>query len=60
MYKIDKNPAWIDFYQQDANAIWNTERDADNLVGAKPTKTLLDEAAMIEIYARLEEVKEGR
>lgn len=53
LYKIDKNKDWITFFETDANSIWNTERDADNLVGKKPAKRLIDQAAMIEIYARL-------
>jgi hypothetical protein len=57
LYKVDKNKAWIDFYLQDADAIWNTQRDANNMVGAKPAKSLIDQAAMIEIYARLQEIK---
>jgi uncharacterized protein YyaL (SSP411 family) len=57
LYKVDKNKAWIDFYRADADAIWNTERDpATNQVGIKPEKRLIDQAAMIEIYARLEEL----
>jgi len=57
LYKVDKNPSWIDFYVQDADAIWNTERAADNLLGPKSTKRLIDRAAMIEIYARLQQLK---
>lgn len=53
LYKIDKKSEWLDFYKQDADAIWNTERDANNMLGEKTTKTLIDRAAMIEIYARL-------
>ncbi|MDB5112355.1 MAG: glycoside hydrolase [Mucilaginibacter sp.] len=57
LYQIDRNKAWIDFFHEDGDAIWNTERDADNLVGAKPPKRLIDQAAMIEIYARLQQIK---
>ncbi|HTI60933.1 glycoside hydrolase family 76 protein [Mucilaginibacter sp.] len=56
LYKIDKNKNWVDFYEQDADAIWNTERDADNMVGKKPAKALIDQAAMIEICARLQQL----
>lgn len=57
LYKIDKNKEWIDFYREDADAIWKTERDpSTNQVGTKPIKRLIDQAAMIEIYARLEEL----
>jgi len=52
LYKVDANKDWINFYRQDADAIWNNER-ADNMVGTKQTKSLIDQAAMMEIYARL-------
>lgn len=57
LYKIDQNSSWIDFYEQDANAIWNTERDANNMLGPNMSKKLIDQAAMIEIYARLQQLK---
>jgi hypothetical protein len=57
LYKIDKNQDWINFFEVDADNIWTTERDGTNLLGPKPAKSLIDQAAMIEIYARLQEVK---
>ncbi|MEP6748614.1 MAG: glycoside hydrolase family 76 protein [Bacteroidota bacterium] len=57
LYKVDKNKEWIDFFKEDADRIWNTERDGDNFLGTKPTKRLIDQAAMIEIYARLQELQ---
>jgi len=57
LYKVDKNKSWVDFYEKDADAIWNTERDANNMLGPNATKKLIDQAAMIEIYARLQEMK---
>jgi hypothetical protein len=56
LYKIDKNREWIDFFEKDAGRIWNTERDARNFVGTKPAPRLIDQAAMIEIYARLQQL----
>jgi len=53
LYKVDGNKAWTDFFKQDADATWNNERDADNMIGTKPAKSLIDQAAMMEIYARL-------
>ena len=53
LYELDKNKAWLDFVRQDADAIWETERDDQNGLGPKPVKRLIDQAAMIEIYARL-------
>jgi rhamnogalacturonyl hydrolase YesR len=55
LYKVDKNKGWINFFKEDADAIWQTERDANNMVGKKPAKSLIDQAAMIEIYARLQQ-----
>lgn len=57
LYKIDKNKNWINFFEVDADNIWTTERDSTNLLGPRPAKSLIDQAAMIEIYARLQEVK---
>ena len=57
LFKIDKNKEWITFFKEDATSIWNTERDVTNLLGRKPAKSLIDQAAMIEIYARLLQVE---
>ncbi|MDB5137106.1 MAG: glycoside hydrolase [Mucilaginibacter sp.] len=56
LYKITKNMDWITFFKKDADAIWQTERDANNLIGKKTSKSLIDQSAMIEIYARLYEL----
>jgi len=53
LYQVDHNRDWIDFFVQDAEAVWNTRDMATDMVGAKPAKSLIDQAAMIEIYARL-------
>ena len=54
LYKIDKNKDHIDFFIDDANRIWKNERDGNGLIGQKnKRKSLIDQAAMIEIYARL-------
>ncbi len=58
LYKVDKNKVWIDFYLLDADAIWNNERDANNMLGPKTSKRLIDQAAMIEIYCRLQRLKD--
>lgn len=60
LYKVDQNQQWIAFFKTDADAVWSTERDALNMVGSKPAKTLIDQAAMIEIYARLLEVQTNK
>ncbi|MDB5020921.1 MAG: glycoside hydrolase [Pedobacter sp.] len=53
LYKVDKDIKWIEFFKEDANRIWAGERDKNNLVGTKTEKSLLDQAGMLEIYARL-------
>ncbi|MDO3643923.1 glycoside hydrolase family 76 protein [Mucilaginibacter sp. L3T2-6] len=53
LYKIDKNQGWLDFFKTDADNIWQQERGENNMLGPKPAKRLIDQAAMIEIYARL-------
>ncbi len=57
LYQAEPDPAWIDFYADDSNNIWASERDTANLVGPKNTKRLIDQAAMMEIYARLERLQ---
>lgn len=59
LYQIDKNAEWINFWREDADRIWKEERNpATNLVGPKPVKRLIDQAAMLEIYARLQQLSE--
>lgn len=57
LFKFDRNKTWINLFQKDADEIWKNERDSNNMLGTKPEKTLIDQAAMIEIYARLEKIK---
>ena len=57
LYKIDKNKDHIQFFIDDANRIWADEKNEQGLVGKKDRrKSLIDQAAMIEIYARLAEL----
>ncbi|MGN6530952.1 MAG: glycoside hydrolase family 76 protein [Ginsengibacter sp.] len=57
LYKIDKNKKHIDYFINDSNRIWNEECE-HGLIGKNDRrKKLIDQAAMIEIYARLDEVK---
>ena len=39
--------------EQDAETIWKTERDSNNLIGKRNNKELLDQAAVMEMFARL-------
>ena len=54
LYKIDHNKQQMQFFIDDANRIWNEERDDKSLLGKDDKrKSLIDQAAMMEIYARL-------
>jgi hypothetical protein len=54
LYKIDNNKNHIQFFIDDANRVWKDEKNEEGLVGKKDRrKSLIDQAAMIEIYARL-------
>lgn len=53
LYAVDRNTAWIDFFIKDAEEIWTNERDEYGMIGKKRHKELIDQAGMIEIYARL-------
>ncbi len=53
LYNVDYNKARLQFIIDDANRVWAQERDEHNLLGTKKVKTLIDQAAMLEIYTRL-------
>jgi len=53
LYKIDGEKKFIKAMEQDAEAIWQNERDNNNLIGKKDGKELLDQAAVMEMFARL-------
>ncbi|GAA3994665.1 glycoside hydrolase family 76 protein [Mucilaginibacter dorajii] len=57
LYKIDKNKAQLQFIIDDADRTWQQEKDDQNLLGPKKVKALIDQAAMLEIYARLDNLK---
>lgn len=58
LYKLDNNKAHIQYFIDDANRIWRDEKNQEGLVGTKnKRKSLIDQAAMIEIFARLAELK---
>jgi hypothetical protein len=50
---VDGAAGNIQMFADDAERIWKEERSADGLLGHKPTKSLIDQAAMLEIYGRL-------
>ncbi|MCE7061031.1 glycoside hydrolase family 76 protein [Dyadobacter sp. CY343] len=53
LYKVNKDKSIFSFFVDDAERIWKEERDENNLMGRKPEKTLIDQSAMVEMYARL-------
>jgi hypothetical protein len=57
LYAVDGNRQYINAMQEDAAKIWAEEKDENGMVGRKPTKDLLGQAGMIEIYARLARIK---
>ncbi len=52
LYRYDRNKKYIDAFITDGESRWQ-ERDAANLLGKGPKKQLIEQAAMLEIYARL-------
>jgi hypothetical protein len=53
LYKVNGKRKFITAMEQDAEAIWQNERDSNDLIGKKERKELLDQAAVMEIFARL-------
>ena len=53
LYKVNKDKRIFSFFVDDAERIWKEERDENNLMGRKPEKSLIDQGAMLEMYARL-------
>ena len=57
LYKIEKKKDRLRFFVADTERIWKDERDEKGLFGRKKDRTLIDQAAMMEMYARLERLK---
>lgn len=53
LYAVDQQEGWVDFFKAEADRVWREERDDKNLLGKKAHKELIDQAGMLEIYARL-------
>jgi hypothetical protein len=58
LYKVDKDNSKFQFIVEDSERIWKDERDDKNLLGVKKDKGLIDQAAMMEMYARLARLTE--
>ncbi|HEX3072108.1 MAG TPA: glycoside hydrolase family 76 protein, partial [Ignavibacteriales bacterium] len=56
LYNIDKDKDLLKNFISAAEYVWEKERDENNLVGKKTAKGLIDQAAMMEVYARLEQL----
>jgi uncharacterized protein YyaL (SSP411 family) len=54
LYKITGDKNLIQFFADDAERIWKEEKDENDLFGTHKAKSLIDQAAMLEIFARLE------
>ena len=57
LYEVDKDPKLLQFIIDDADRIWEQERDSNNLLGRRKVKSLIDQAGMLEIYARIAKFK---
>lgn len=53
LYKVEKDKSRLQFLIDDAERVWKEERNDKNLLGREDAKTLLLQAGMLEIYARL-------
>ncbi len=53
LYFINHTKQQLQFFIDEANRVWKDERDENNLLGEKKIKSLIDQSAMMEIYARL-------
>ncbi|MDP4208327.1 MAG: glycoside hydrolase family 76 protein [Bacteroidota bacterium] len=54
LYRVEKDKKRLQFFIDDSERIWQQEKDTMNLLGKKDVKSLIDQSAMLEIYARLQ------
>ncbi len=57
LYKVTGDKNLIQFFADDAERIWKEEKDDNDLFGKHKAKSLIDQAAMLEIFTRLETLK---
>ncbi|MFT4153848.1 glycoside hydrolase family 76 protein [Parafilimonas sp.] len=58
LYRINHDKNLLGFWYDEAERIWHDEKDANGLLGRNvKKKSLIDQAAMLEIYARLQALK---
>ena len=60
LYKVEKKKDRLRFIYSDADGIWKTEKDEQGLLGKRRIKSLIDQAAMLEIYARLQKLQASK
>lgn len=60
LLRHDKNRTYVNAFVQEGESIWKNDRKAQNLIGTERKKNLLDQAAVMEIYARLSRLAEGK
>ncbi len=53
LYTIDKQENYISLFRKYLDEVWDRQRDAQGLIGAKQVKTLLDQAGYLEMLARM-------
>jgi len=53
LYQVEKDPLRLKFIMDDADRVWNEERDERNLLGRGKDKSLLMQAGILEVYTRL-------
>lgn len=54
LYQVEKDKKRLQFFMDDAERVWQQEKDGKNLIGKKVTKRLIDQSAMLEIFGRLQ------
>ncbi len=58
LYNINHDKQLLHLWHNEAERIWHEEKDINGLLGRNAKKkSLIDQAAMLEIYARLQAVK---
>ena len=60
LYKVDRRKTYVNAFKSYADKVWMSQRDSKNLIGTSNTKSLIDQAAYLEIIARLELLKDAR
>lgn len=57
LFEVEKDPRRLSFLINEGERIWAEERDDNDLLGKQKNKSLIMQAAMLEYYARLAQLK---